>query len=162
MIWRSGPIPMRILSRRQRNVLTVVVEHIFYLHRSRRDAQNFVVAIDHFSFSCDKYSSPSERKTFLASPGLLANPKNFRLIGGGGGGGGGPVSAAFCSSVLTGAIGFGISAEPGRYPSRAFVLGIFTGPQPVERKVGSSERGAVLTFFPWPLTRVAGRGWAGD
>src|SRR5437763_15223807 len=37
-------------------------------------------------------SSPSDKNTFLVSPARLANPKNFKVIGGGGGGGGGPVS----------------------------------------------------------------------
>src|SRR5437764_14972885 len=41
-----------------------------------------------------KISSPCERKTFLGSPGRLAKPKNFKLMGGGGGGGGGPIGLA--------------------------------------------------------------------
>src|SRR5580765_1150528 len=57
-----------------------------------------------------KTSSPCDRKTFFGSPGLLAKPKNFKLMGGGGGGGGGaggPIGPVL--SITAGATGAGIS-----------------------------------------------------
>src|ERR1700685_1588919 len=97
-----------------------------------------------------KTSSPSDRKIFLASPGLLANPKNFRLMGGGGGGGGGRVSAAFSSSVFTVVMGCGIS-DCARKPFRpvpSYLVSSLAFSQSY-RRLGSSERGAVLAFLPW-------------
>src|SRR5580692_4357554 len=99
-----------------------------------------------------KTSSPSDRKIFLASPGLLANPKNFRLMGGGGGGGGGPLSAALCASVFTDATGCGISACARKTfrPVPSYLVSSLAFSQSY-RRLGSSERGAVLAFLPWPL-----------
>src|SRR5258708_35791385 len=68
-----------------------------------------------------KTSSPCARKTFLGSPERLANPKNFKLMGGGGGGGGGG-----CLSTITGALGCGIitssSARKILRPDPAYVV----------------------------------------
>src|ERR1700729_2027838 len=99
-----------------------------------------------------KTSSPSDRKTFLPSPGLLANPKNFRLMGGGGGGCGGPFSAAISSGVFTGALGCGISAL-GMHtfcPLPSYLVSSLAFSKSY-RRLGSSERAAVLAFLPWPL-----------
>src|ERR1700736_1813087 len=104
-----------------------------------------------------KTSSPSDRKTFLASPGLLANPKNFRLMGGGGGGGGGP-SDSLDLSVFPLSTGCGISACARKMfrPLPSYLVSSLAFSQSY-RRVGSSERGAVLTFLPRPLARDAGR-----
>src|SRR5437016_8018359 len=56
-----------------------------------------------------KTSSPSDKKTFFASPVRFAKPKNFNVIGGGGGGGGGPC----CSGVRIVCMGVGMGVGGG-------------------------------------------------
>src|ERR1700757_1968059 len=103
-----------------------------------------------------KTSSPCARKTFFGSPGLLANPKNFRLIGGGGGGGGGPVS--FGGSGTAGATGFGISSACATKIFRPvpvyFICSVAASK--FSCRVGSS-RGSVFFLPGFPLCLDAGR-----
>src|SRR5215469_15361521 len=87
-----------------------------------------------------KTSSPLDRKILLASPGLLANPKNFKLIGGGGGGGGGRLS--FGASVTGEAIGLGISSSAVNILRPLPVYSMFSlDASSVNRSVGSREGG---------------------
>src|ERR1700692_4942703 len=56
-----------------------------------------------------KISSPCDRNTFFVSPGRLAKPKNFRVIGGGGGIVGSGRTPA-CASVAPDCLGTSIFA----------------------------------------------------
>src|SRR5579862_6064387 len=101
-----------------------------------------------------KTSSPCERKILLGSPGLLAKPKNLRLMGGGGGGPCGTIGAA---DTCTGTIGFGISTSARKMflPVPEYLVSSLAFSQSY-RSVGSSERGSAFAaaFFPEPFLTV--------
>src|SRR5215813_26129 len=94
-----------------------------------------------------KTSSPFDRKILLASPGLLANPKNFKLMGGGGGGG----RLSFCASLTGEAMGLGISSSARNMLRPVPVYFMFSlDASSVSLSVGSSEGedGGVLSADP--------------
>src|SRR5713226_181326 len=101
-------------------------------------------------------TSPSldDRKTLLGSPGLLAKPKNFRLMGGGGG----MVGRVYCFalSVVPFALGFSIGRDP---VTKIFLpMPAYSVPSLWESKsswrVGSRRGSAGLTTRPEAVRRV--------
>ena len=106
-----------------------------------------------------KTSSPDDRKIFLASPGLLANPKNFRLMGGRRRR---RRRAAFrgffrvCLYRCDWLRNFGLGQED--VSSLAFVLGIFAGFQPVIAQGGIERAGRSAALFAVSLARPASAG----
>src|SRR5882762_3547554 len=103
-----------------------------------------------------KISSPADRKIFLGSPGLLAKPKNFKLMGGGGGGGGGTTGPGWSSA------GFLFTASIGSDPAIKMFLAVpaylicSVWRNKSRSRVGSRRGSETFTNFPDAVRRSAG------
>src|SRR3979411_289231 len=103
-----------------------------------------------------KIPPPADRKIFLGSPGLLAKPKNFKLMGGGGGGGGGTTGPGWSSA------GFLFTASIGSDPAIKMFLAVpaylicSVWRNKSRSRVGSSRGSETFTNFPEAVRRSAG------
>src|SRR5882672_7088831 len=101
-----------------------------------------------------KISSPADRKIFLASPGLLAKPKNFKLIGGGGVGCGTTGPATTTGLLCTGSIGNDPAIKMFLAVPAYLICSVWRNKS--RSRVGSSRGSATFTNFPEAVRRSAG------
>src|SRR3989475_12965665 len=60
------------------NTLPIIIQHIFHFNCHRRDAQNFVTAVDNVAFGRHKNVLPLRQEDSLRLPGLICGTKKIQ------------------------------------------------------------------------------------